>query len=162
MTLRAAFTRTMSRILDEDESVVLGLGDIGVYGFKPAFEKHPTRVYNFGVAECGSIGLCAGLAMSGLYPVYSTISAFLLRRAYEFLRLDFGEQQLPGLFVGIGGRNEYAKLGPTHCCDEEFQLVNMIPRMRYYSPSDDDDAAFAITLAIANRELAYVRLEETG
>jgi transketolase len=161
MTKRAAFTRTMSRILDEDESTVLLLGDIGVYGFRDAATKHPARCLNIGICEQASVGVAAGLAMSGMYPVFSTISSFLLRRAYEFLYLDFGIQRLAGLFVGVGGRNEYAKLGPTHLCPEDSKLSGLIPGMKFYAPVDDGDVERVIAHAITNRELAYVRLEET-
>lgn len=162
MTKRAAFTKTVTRLLGEDESLCLLLGDIGTWGFRPAFEKYPSRCINIGICEGASVSVAAGLAISGLYPIYSTISAFLLRRAFEFLYLDFGIQRLSGLFVGIGGRNEYAKLGPTHCCEHESKLVGCIPGMQYYAPTTDENVGQVISKAVSNRELAYISLEETA
>ena len=156
MTKRAAFAKTITRLLGEDEHLILLLGDIGVYSFR----DHPTRCSNIGISEQASVGVAAGLAMGGYYPIFSTIESFLLRRAYEFLRLDFGEQRLPGLFVGIGGAREYAKLGPTHLCPEGKVLVHHIPDMRFYSPEDDEDTAETLAGVIRRRELAYIRLEE--
>jgi transketolase len=146
--------------MDEDESVVLLLGDIGVYAFRDTFARHPKRCYNLGVCEQASVGLAAGLAMSGLYPIYHTISAFLVRRAYEFIRLDFGEQKLAGLFVGVGGANEYEKLGPTHRCEEQAALMTKVPMMHSYFPADEKVAGGWISQAVIQRQLAYISLEE--
>jgi transketolase len=154
--------------MDEDESVVLLLGDIGVYAFRDTFARHPKRCYNLGVCEQASVGLAAGLAMSGLYPIYHTISAFLVRRAYEFIRLDFGEQYLAGLFVGVGGSQEYKKLGPTHCCSEHLGLMSAVPGMRCIEPSRStsqiDDAELLakhfLERAVRERMLMYMNLEE--
>lgn len=158
MTKRAAFTKTVTRLLGEDESLVLLLGDIGCYSFREAFEKYPTRCINIGIAEQCSVGIAAGLAASGMYPIFSTITSFLLRRAYEFIRVDFCEQNLSGLFVGIGGQREYWKLGPTHMCREEGILASaagLIP-----SFPNESDVEPIIELAVSNRELAYISLEE--
>ena len=161
MTLRSAFADTMLRLMEEDETVIVLLGDIGVWAFREHARRWPTRVINAGVAECGMVGMAAGLAMSGLYPVVSTISSFLVRRAYEFIRLDFGEQNLPGLFVGVGGEKEYAKLGPTHMCDEEFCLMDEIPRMAltYFKPQESQVDEW-IRAAVGGRTLSYMSLEE--
>ena len=119
MTQRAAFIATVSRLMDEDDRIILLLCDIGVYGFRRLFQKHPKRCHNTGVTECGTVGMAAGLAASGYYPIVSTIDSFLMRRAYEFIRLDFRETGLAGLFVGVGGQREYRKLGPTHMLPEQ-------------------------------------------
>lgn len=155
---RKAFADTMLRLMGEDDNLVILLGDIGIYQFSEHMRRWPTRVYNCGVAEQCSVGLAAGLAASGMYPIFSTITSFLLRRAYEFLRLDFGEQKLAGLFVGIGGRAEYAKLGPTHMCPEERNLVSMTGLIPSFPVTSD--VGPLIEMAVANRELAYISLEE--
>lgn len=161
MTLRSAFVATVSRLLDEDESVVLLLGDISVYAFREAFERHPKRCINIGVCEQASVGIAAGLAASGLYPIYHTISSFLVRRAYEFIYLDFGTQRLPGLFVGVGGANEYAKLGPTHLVPEERHLMHRVPRMSFLAPDDEEEVERDVRSAVHHRALTYISLEES-
>lgn len=160
MTLRSAFVSAVSAVMDEDESVVLMLGDIGVYGFRDVFARHPTRCFNMGVTECASVGMAAGLAASGLYPIYSTITSFLVRRAYEFIRLDFGGQRLPGLFVGIGGAREYEKLGPTHRCPEHVAMMCHVPGMYAFEPVEEMEAAGVIECAVRGRQLTYISLEE--
>ncbi len=159
MSKRGAFVSTVSHIMDDDEQVILCLGDISVFAFRDAFIKHPKRCFNFSTTEQASVGACAGLAMSGLYPVYHTISSFLIRRAFEFLHIGFGLQQLPGLFVGVGGAADYASLGATHCADAEIELAQhaKLPALK---PRNEAQVAAAITDAVRHRECLYLSIEE--
>ena len=79
--------KTVTEILEKDSRVILLLGDIGVYGFREAFEKFPTRVYNIGILEQASVGLAAGLALEDMIPVFHTIAPFMVERALNNLRL---------------------------------------------------------------------------
>ena len=146
--------------MESDERIVLALGDIGVYAFKAAFERFPTRCYNLGIAESASIDLCAGLAMGGLLPLYSTIDSFLVRRAYESIYIGFGLQRLPGVFVTVGGSSDYSRLGPTHQCPEGPTLMAQIPGMHIRMPVNENTVDLAIRSAVEKRQLAYIRLEE--
>lgn len=161
MTLRAQFAKTVINLMERDEKIIVLLGDIGVYAFRQAFERWPERTINCGVAECGMVGMAAGLAMGGFYPIVSTIDSFLVRRAYEFIALDFGLQNLPGLFVTVGGSVDYAKLGPTHQCPEAPTLMAQIPGMHIRMPITDMTVDLAISKAVKGRQLSYVRLEES-
>lgn len=162
MTKRAAFISTMQQILDEDESVVLLLGDISCFAFRESFAKHPTRCLNVGICEQASVSLAAGLAMSGLYPVYHTIDAFLARRAYEQLKLDFGEQNLPGMFVTVGGLKDYASLGPTHCCGEtSMASFGVMLDFVVVSPKKDE-IPDVLRDFIKKRLRSYIRLQESS
>lgn len=158
---RSAFVATVSKLLDEDDRVVLLLGDISVYAFREAKEKHPGRVLNLGVCEQGSIGFAAGLAMAGFFPIYHTIESFLTRRAFEQLYLDFGIQRLPGLFIGVGGARDYAKLGPTHQSAHGLKLMGEIPGMHVKDPPNTEMLEFWIEGMVRNRELGYIRIEES-
>ena len=82
-TQRQQFVNTVSRLLAEDEKVVLLLGDISSFAFRDAMARFPERVLNVGTCEQASVGMAAGLALEGLYPIYHTIDPFLVRRAYE-------------------------------------------------------------------------------
>lgn len=161
MSKRAAFVSIVSSLLEIDDRAVLLLGDISVWAFRHAAERHPKRVINIGVCEQAMVSFGAGLALAGFYPVIHTIDSFLVRRAYEQIRLDFGEQRLPGLFVTVGGSSDYAKLGPTHMAPEAPVLMRQIPNLRQYHPFTEQRVAESIEFAVKNRELAYVRIEES-
>jgi transketolase len=160
MSLRVQFAETVTKLMETDERLVLCLGDIGTWSFREAFKRWPKRCLNLGVAECGMTGFAAGLAMAGYFPIISTIESFLLRRAYEFIKLDFEAQQLPGLFVSVGGDSDYAKLGPTHMCPESALLQKAIPSMDVWSPPTDEAVDLAITRCVKQRSFSLVRLFE--
>lgn len=159
MSLRSAFAAAVTEEMARDEKIVLLLGDIGRFSFREAFERWPSRCLNLGAAECGMVGFAVGLALEGFYPIVSCIEAHLLRRAYEFIRLGFTEQGLKGLFVGVGGAHEYARLGPTHECPEGLLLAGQCFD-RIYTPKKEPSVKAYIHHAIRDRELTYIRLEE--
>ena len=63
--MRKQFVRTVEDLMAKDERLVLLLGDIGVFGFRNAFQRFPTRTYNIGVCEQAMTGLAAGLSNTG-------------------------------------------------------------------------------------------------
>ena len=155
MNQRQQFAETTTRLMAENERIVLLLPDVGVYGFREAFAKFPERCYNLGPAEAATVGIAAGLAKEGFYPVVHSFSSFLCRRAYEQIYLDFGEQKLSGMFVGIHG---VEKFGASHVCKEDAHLMATVRDMRMHLPHHPNGVDDAINEAVSHGELAYVRL----
>lgn len=118
----------------KDKRVVLFLGDIGVYGFREAFEHFPDRVFNIGILEQASVSVAAGLAIEGMIPIFHTIAPFLIERCLEQLKVDFGYQQLGGNFVSVGSSYDYSNLGCTHHCPGDVQALKTIPGMQIVAP----------------------------
>jgi len=108
--MRKQFVATIERLLDEDPRLVVLLGDIGVFAFRIAFKKHPKRVINIGILEQATVSLAAGLAKEGFIPLFHSIAPFVVERAFEQIKVDFGYQQLAGHFVSVGGSYDYAAL----------------------------------------------------
>lgn len=160
MNQRRQFSETMLDVMESNPHVCVLLGDIGVFAFREHMARWPMRCINAGVSEQGMVGMAAGMAASGLYPVIHTIDSFLARRAYEFLRLDFGEQNLPGLFVSVGHDRDYAALGPSHHCPEGHDLIQCIPNMLVVEPANANAVDIAIRGAIDNQMLAYIRMRD--
>lgn len=132
--MRAQFVKTMTDLIVEDPKAVLLLGDIGVHGFRHLLQNHTDRAYNIGILEQASIGLAAGMAMNDLIPVFHTIAPFIVERAYEQLKVDFGYQNLNGSFVSVGASYDYAGLGCTHHCPADVGVLKLIPNMSIICP----------------------------
>lgn len=158
--MRKQFTAAVEKLLADDDRIVILLGDIGVHAFRKSFERYPERCYNLGTAEQTMVGMAAGLAKEGFYPIVHSIAPFLVRRAYEQIYIDFGVQQLPGLFVTVGADNDYPALGPTHRCPEDMTLMECVPGMIAFAPRNAEDADLEIRASVANDSLAYVRLRK--
>jgi transketolase len=158
--MRKQLLKTVENILETDHRSVLLLGDIGVFGFRNSFKKYPERVFNIGILEQSTIGLAAGLAKSGMIPIFHTIAPFMVERAYEQLKIDFGYQDLNGNFISVGASYDYASLGPTHHCPADVPILKMIPNMQIVVPGCSSDFDTLFNQAYNNGKPTYYRLSE--
>lgn len=132
--MRNQFPKTVLEIMDKDERVVVLLGDIGVFAFKDVFAKYPNRIYNVGILEQSMVGMAAGLAMAGLIPIVHTIEPFLVDRAFEQIKDDFGYQELIGTIVGVDVSETAPNLGYTHQCPHALEHMSHVPNMKVFEP----------------------------
>lgn len=160
MNMRGQLVGTVEALLDQDPRVVLLLGDIGVYGFRKAFEKHPSRAYNIGILEQSTVGLAAGLAMTGLVPIVHTIAPFLVERCIEQLKDDFCYQKLGGNFISVGASYDYAALGCTHHCPADVPLLCNLPGMEIVAPGTAGEFDRLLRESCFNGKPTYFRLSE--
>lgn len=156
--MRKQFTAHVMKLLAQDLKTVLLLGDIGVHAFREAFEKYPGRVFNVGILEQAMVGVAAGWALRGYLPIVHTIAPFLVERAYEQLKIDFGYQKLPGIFASVGGSYDYASLGCTHHCPADVSLVSNIPGFNVLVPGHPDEIGPLLT--VTEGQAVYLRLSE--
>lgn len=160
--MRNQFVRSTLKILDSDPSSVLLLGDIGVFGFREAFARHPDRVYNTGILEQATIGMAAGMALAGMNPLVHTIAPFLVERAYEQLKIDFGYQKLRGTFVSVGGSYDYSGLGCTHHCPGDVNLIENIDGFSIFVPGHPKELESIFVQTSGWNASRYIRLSETS
>lgn len=158
--MRKQFVKTIEEILKTDDKSVLLLGDIGVFGFRNAFKEFPNRVYNIGILEQSTISLASGMASNGLIPIVHTIAPFLVERALEQLKVDFGYQNLGGNFVSIGASYDYAALGGTHHCPADVMLMSSIPNMQIICAGNSKEFDSLFKQAYNNGQPTYFRLSE--
>jgi transketolase len=125
--MRKQFISTIENCLENDARLILLLGDIGVFGFRNAFEKFADRVFNIGILEQSSIGLASGLAKMKLIPVVHTIAPFLVERSFEQIKIDCAYQNIAVNLVSVGASYDYASLGCTHHCPADVALLKNIP-----------------------------------
>ena len=160
MKMREQLFVTVENLLAVDERLVLLLGDIGVYGFRKAFERFPSRVYNIGILEQSTVGLAAGLSMTGLVPIVHTIAPFLVERCIEQLKDDFCYQQLGGNFISVGASYDYAALGCTHHCPADVPLLRNLPGMEIVVPGTSGEFDLLLRQSCFNGRPTYFRLSE--
>ena len=137
--MRQQFPKTVIEIMDKDERVVVLLGDIGVHAFRDVFKKYPTRCFNIGICEQSMVGMAAGMAMSGLIPIVHTIEPFLVDRAFEQIKDDFGYQGLIGTIVGVDVSETAPNLGYTHQCPYALEHMAHVQGMKVFAPETKED-----------------------
>jgi transketolase len=85
------------------------------------------------------VGMGAGLAMAGFIPVIHTIEPFLVDRAFEQIKLDFGYQELKGNIIGVDVSETAPNLGYTHQCPYALSHMQDVKGMSVYAPETADD-----------------------
>ena len=141
--MRAAFTRTLVELAEQDSRIVLLTGDLGYMVLEPFAERFPDRFFNVGVAEQNLVGVATGLAEAGFIPFVYSIVTFASMRAYEFIRNGPVLHQLPVRIVGVGGGFEYGQNGATHYGLEDVGLMRIQPGIKVIAPADHQQARAA-------------------
>lgn len=125
-----------------DKRIVLLVCDMG-FGVCDNFKKKfPKRIFNMGIMEQGTVGIAAGMAMSGFVPIVYSIVNFLVFRAIEQIRNDVVLQGLNVKFVATGVNDYFKFLGKSHCCGEDDKAIMQLIEIPVYDPYDQKAPAF--------------------
>lgn len=144
----------------KDERIVLLVCDMG-FGVADRFrEEFPDRFLNMGIMEQGTVGIAAGMAMSGLVPVVYSIVNFLAFRALEQVRNDVVMQDLNVKFISTGVNNYFSFLGYSHCCGEDDARIMEMVGLRVFDPYLGKETAFEglVKEWITDRKAGYFRV----
>ncbi len=156
--MRNAFADELTKLASKDPRIFLCSGDIGNNLFNEYKQAVPKQFLNCGVAEANMIGVCAGMAASGLRPLAYTITPFLITRALEQIRNDLCYQDLPVVLVSVGAAFCYAELGPTHHAAEDIAFLRALPNMTVLCPADAVETRLALRAAFMHDGPVYIRL----
>lgn len=111
-------------------------------------DEFPDRFYSLGIAEQNCMAAAAGLALTGLTPVFSTYAVFATLRAADQIRVSVCYNNL---HVIIGGAHAGISVGPdgaTHQALEDIAVMRVMPNMTVISPCDATQARLATIYAI--------------
>jgi transketolase len=126
----------------EDPRIYLLVCDMG-FGVTDRFRAAlPDRIFNMGIMEQGTVGIAAGMAMSGLIPVVYSIVNFLVYRALEQVRNDIVLQRLNVKMIGTGANDYFRFLGPSHCCGTDDKRLMELIDMRVFDPYETGETDF--------------------
>ncbi len=118
----------------KDKRFYLLVCDMGFGVVDKLKNEFPGRVLNCGIMEQGTVGIAAGMSMSGLIPIVYSIVNFLVYRALEQIRNDVVLQKINVKFISTGVNDYFKFLGPSHCCaGDDLALMKLI-RLKTYDP----------------------------
>jgi transketolase len=160
--MRTRAVEAVCELFRDDPRVAVVLADISEERFAPAFDHDPSRAVNLGIMEQAMVGVAAGFAMEGFHPVAHTIAPFVAERALEQLKLDFGNQELGGLIITVGGSYDYASEGTTHHSPGDVQALLTIPGADVLVPGTGEEAATLIRATYDDGRLTYLRTQVTA
>ncbi|MFZ7087914.1 1-deoxy-D-xylulose-5-phosphate synthase [Curtobacterium sp. RRHDQ10] len=134
-TWTGVFAEELARLGDADERIVAitaaMLRPTGLHRFQ---ERHPTRVYDVGIAEQHAVTTAAGLAFGGLHPVVALYATFV-NRAFDQVLMDVALHRAGVTFVldraGVTGPD-----GPSHHGMWDLAILQVVPGIRLAAPRD--------------------------
>jgi transketolase len=128
--------------------VVLGADITTSVGLDLFKSKFPDRFYSFGIAEQNIAATAAGMALSGLLPVFSTYGVFAAFRCADQVRISICYNNAK---VIIGGAHAGISVGPdgaTHQALEDIAVMRSLPNMTVLSPCDANQTKNLLLAAI--------------
>lgn len=117
-----------------DKRYYLLVCDMGFGVIDELKSEFPDRIINCGIMEQGTVGIAAGMSMSGLIPVVYSIVNFLVYRSLEQIRNDVVLQKLNVKFISTGVNDYFKFLGPSHCCGRDDIALMKLINMKVYDP----------------------------
>lgn len=97
-------------------------------------KEFPERIINCGIMEQATLGIAAGMSMSGLIPVVYSIVNFLVFRSLEQIRNDVVLQNLNVKLIATGVNDYFKFLGPSHCCGYDDIAIMELIQMKVFDP----------------------------
>lgn len=156
---RQTFGQTIAALAEQNSEIVVVSADSGKSsGFGDFARSHPDRYFEVGIAEQAATGISAGLATTGLIPVFCAIAPFVTSRNFEFFRNDVGYMKQNVKIVGRNGGFTYSELGSTHHSLEDYALAGSIPGVTVLAPSDAGELRGACAAMLAHRGPVYMRI----
>lgn len=143
----------------KDKSFRLLICDMGFGAIDKLKKEFPENIINCGIMEQATIGIAAGMSMSGLKTIVYSIVNFLVFRALEQIRNDI---ILPGLnvkLIGTGCDDYFKFLGPSHCSGEDDVALMELIKMKVYDPyKEEKEFNEIIDEWICDDNPAYIRV----
>ena len=132
--MKWTFQLALYEMMKRDERILLIWGDVGKTMFKRHVADFPARCINPGICEQATVSMAAGLAMEGYRPIVYTITPFLIERAFEQIKIDVDQMNLP---VGLVGYSDNSA-GPTHIERSDMILSSLWPNVFRMFPRSDE------------------------
>ncbi|MCD8110103.1 MAG: 1-deoxy-D-xylulose-5-phosphate synthase [Clostridiales bacterium] len=111
-------------------------------GLRRFRQRYPERFFDVGIAEGHAVTFAAGMAASGLHPVFAVYSSFL-QRGFDELVHDVCLQNLPVTFAvdraGLVGAD-----GETHQGILDLSFLSVIPNMTILAPKNKWELAYML------------------
>lgn len=151
------FSKELTHLAGENDRIcaITAAMEFGT-GLQYFAAAHPDRFYDVGIAEQHAVTFAAGLAASGMVPVFAVYSTFL-QRAYDQLIHDVA---IGGLHVvlGIDRAGIVGEDGETHQGMFDVPMLTCIPGTVIYSPACYEEMRLCLRRAVLeDTALAAVR-----
>jgi transketolase len=156
---RDIFIDTLYQYAKKDKKIILISNDQGAIALDNYKKKIPDQFINAGISEQNIIGIAAGMQKEGFNCFVYSIASFIINRTIEQIKIDLCNAKIPVKIFGVGCGYSYAVDGPTHHATEDIGLLNLMPGLDIYSPSDSETVRNIVHYSIKSKNPCYVRMD---
>lgn len=156
--LRKQFFEILERIMGKDKKVRFITCDLGYSFFERIQNKFPKQFLNAGCIEQSAVGICAGLAMSGLKPYFYSTTPFAIMRPYEFIRDDVCYQNLNVKLIGTSASGFLGFSHNLEGLENEEDILKNLPNLQIYFPKYEDVLKTAMESSYKLKCPSYIRI----
>lgn len=160
--MRKVFAQTLKNLMKKDKNIIAITADMG-YGVLEEIQKDfPKRFINTGVTEQNSVGIAAGLALSGFKVFLYAQAVFITLRCLEQVRLDLAYNHADVKLIGSAAGLSLSQLGVSHFATNDVAVMRTLPGMTILTPGDPYEAQWAVKTAYHSKGPVYLRLPRYG
>lgn len=160
--MRNTFVDCLMEKARKDDRIFLITPDMGYSVLEGFREEFPDRFLNTGIAEQNTIGVAAGLALSGKVVYVYSIIPFITMRCFEQVRVDVAYIRTNVRLVGVGAGLTYGPAGATHHAIEDIAIMRALPNMTVCCPGDPIEVKAIINQSFDYDGPMYIRLGKSG
>ncbi len=160
--MRKAYAEAIEELTKEKQNIVTVGLDTSSGMFDKIMSGYPKQFLEVGICESNAVGIAAGLASSGKIPFVYSMGAFLVNRAYEFIRLDACLQNQNVKLVGYASGIISSNFGPTHHATEDIAALRVLPNLVILSPASPKEVVKVVNAAANHVGPVYIRLGKSG
>ncbi|MFH1245655.1 MAG: transketolase [Candidatus Omnitrophota bacterium] len=143
----------------QDKRLYLLVCDMGFGVADQLTKEFPQRIINCGIMEQATVGIAAGMSMSGLKPVVYSIVNFLVFRALEQIRNDIVLQKLNVKLIATGVNDYFQTLGNSHCCGQDDIALMRLIKMPVFDPCKEERVFTEVVKEwITSEQAGYIRV----
>ncbi|MGW7237517.1 1-deoxy-D-xylulose-5-phosphate synthase [Streptomyces sp. NPDC054804] len=131
---------------EREDIVAITAAMLQPVGLKKFADTFPERIYDVGIAEQHGATSAAGLATTGLHPVFALYATFL-NRAFDQVLMDVALHRCGVTFVldraGVTGTD-----GASHNGMWDMSILQVVPGLRLAAPRDADQVRAQLREAV--------------
>ena len=160
--MRNKFIEQLVKEAQNNDKIVLIIGDLGYNVVEPFQDQFPDRFFNAGICEQNMASMAAGLASEGFHVFIYSIANFPTFRCAEQLRNDIGYHNLNVTVVSVGGGLSYGNLGYSHHAVQDLGLIRLFPEFKILAPGDPNETIGCMQNLFSSNGPSYLRLKKAG
>ncbi len=156
---RKAFTDKLIELAKKDRNIFAVTSDArGSVTLDLFAEILPDQFVEMGIAEQNSVGVAAGLALSGKKPFVCGPASFYSARSYEQVKIDVAYSRTNVKIIAVSGGVSYGALGSSHHSLNDIAAMRVLPDMTVILPCDIHQTEMMTEALVHYDGPVYVRM----